>query len=59
LPMPEPFWIEVGRMAHEPSEHRGVSAVLVAEQEEQSALASGKPDEHAFREAVAAALRPR
>jgi hypothetical protein len=57
--MQEPFWIEVGRMAHELSERHGVSAFSFAEQQAQSARATGETDEHMFWEAVAAALRPR
>jgi hypothetical protein len=57
--MSEPFWIEVGRMAHELGERHGASALSFAEHEQQSALTSGNADEHAFWEAVAAALRSR
>jgi hypothetical protein len=56
--MSEPFWIEVGRMAHELGARHALSALSFAEHEVQSALTSGKTDEHAFWEAVAAALRP-
>ncbi len=56
--MSEPFWIEVGRVAHELGEHHGVSALSFAEHEQHGALASGNTDEHTFWEAVAAALRP-
>lgn len=57
--MPEPFWIEVGRMAHELSERHGGSAFSFAEQEGQKALTKGETEEHEFWKAVAASLQPR
>ena len=59
MSVPDPFWIEVARTAHELGEVHGVSAVSYAERQAEKALASGKSDEKTFWEAVAASLRPR
>jgi hypothetical protein len=54
--MPEPIWIEVGRMAHELSERHGVPALSFAEhesrvrshQEKQTTTRSGKLSRQPF-----------
>jgi len=53
------FWTEVGSTAHELGITYGGSAVSYAERKAERALAEGKPEEHRFWTAVAAANKLR